>query len=197
MNLFALVNPLLFPIPRRGRYRSISVVGTWIKRPCQKVPHSHSELVDPLVVQWEDDGSECGDIAWSYGGFDWICSEAGRSKLEALGPFFNFLEVEQHRSDDVHVSTGPYFWPIPMKRISIDPVLNQLENETLCAECGLARYRFKLRPLILDMAQVELHDIFCIQEIGTPAPVYVTEALADVVQRNVTNLKAIHAGRIE
>lgn len=213
MKLFSLVSPDNYFVKRsqmrnaltvETEFRSVGIIGTWKEFPCPGGGDAHFKLEPPLVVDLESDEREFAEIVWGYGSYDFICTTFARHIFEDIGEHFRFEDVRiqfgrfKQRGNPTYeaIREKKFFWPIPRKTISIDPVENGLMEEILCDRCGMKKYKFKIENLKIRQSQVLKVDAFCIKEIGQYSPIFVTGEYKEALLRaGLTNIAFFEAGK--
>ena len=172
--------------PRDPAYASATIRGTWTpgRGPCPECKASTSELLAPLVVEWEPGSDVVGDFVWP--GFDnvVVVSDRVRRALEEQFPC-DFRPVEMRQDPGVRrpaKQTGrtkprvwlPYrgpplwWWLVPLGSASLDMKASNWTYEKHCSTCGKEHWRVprENRHTIVDRSSWTGHDIFTIRGAG-------------------------------
>lgn len=196
MKIWTIANPSTYPrMLDKPLFRSMLVTGTWSQKRCgSKI---HSELTAPLVVSWEKDSTRTADVSWQIAGFHFVCSQRAKDLLTRVGDHFEFLPVKSNYAgfkggprQQIQDVTREVTWPVPKKAISIDPQKNGLVRQTICSNCELETYEFKIVDLIFDSSLIDRLDAFAVKQVGRHSPIFVTDeyksALEALAVENVT-----------
>jgi hypothetical protein len=180
MKLHLLVNPDPYFSYGRESYRGINVLGTWRTVTCV-AGRVHGCVVEPLRVEWTAEGGKFGDVAWQYGGYEFICTRDVFERLNCFEDLFEARAIEpaqssrsKRRESSALAKFDGFVWPVPRKLLSVDPGESQLEIVESC-DCGHLQYGFRLDMLAIDESAVADIDAFCVKQIDDSAPTFVTE----------------------
>lgn len=192
--------------------------GTYLERPpCPRCKGGRSELVSPLVIEWEvtkwDPGSDViADFTWPCGLQDIVITQRVRECLEGrfTGCWFETVEMIQDPKLKKPTSPksrakprvwlpyeGPPLWGLQVTsecRLDLERSGRILLAE--CATCGRQTIDVKRDyPLVVDPSTWDGSDVFTIREIGKV--VFLTTPVKETILANgFTNVVIKERGEI-
>lgn len=199
MKLFLLDDPM-----RAEQFARFVYSGTWTKgQLCPVCRRGTSELVPPLLIEWEEGSDFLGDLAWAGGSYMCIAPQPIRQALAFLDPDVDWGEVrvlppERKRARRRRVPypyTGPKLWWLqPKHRVFI----NWAEAAKLiCPGCGEYVGQFRRSGIVLRAEEVGRRQIFRLAENGRSPAMFVPEDAAKrIVDAGVCNVALLEAGEI-
>ncbi len=199
MKLFLLEDPDL-----AERFARYTYSGTWTEGVlCGNCRRATSELIPPLIVEWEEGSNVLGDFAWCGGTYRCVVPQQTRDRLAFLNPDTRWGRVrvnppERKRARHPRIPypyTGPrLWWPIPKHRVFI----NRAEARKIqCPECGQFVGQSLLSGIILHKDEVGNRQVFRVAENGRSTAMFVTEPVANRIgDLSLSNIALVEAGEI-
>lgn len=201
MKLYLLDNP-----SRPSVFAQFCHVGTWSEGElCDACGQTLQHLIEPLQIEWDPGTETIGDFSWC--GYTAVVRNDVRSFLEENGFECIFGRVEVlpptgwKRTQRARVPfpyTGPeLWWLIPTRRVALDEAASGVRLEIDCPRCGQKDYSFRRTGIVIRAGNWNREKLFLIDQFGESGAMFVPDfALAELIDRGITNLKPIEAGVI-
>jgi hypothetical protein len=189
---------------READFAWFSHSGTWSEGGlCEKCGSSQSELIEPLLFEWNIGSDVIGDFIWcsyyfvvldrvaafmSTHGYD---IHAG--KVEVIGS-----ERKRGFRNVPFPYTGPHLnWVLANARVPLNELKSGVTLNIDCDLCGRQRYTFKREGIVIDHADWRGQKMFRITQFGKSKATFVTEeARSEILEQGFTNVTFIEAGEI-
>lgn len=171
--------------PRDPRFASAALRGTWKRGGglCPECGAGTSELIPPLIIEWETGSGVIGDFVWP--GFDNLVVVSDRVRRAFQDRFpCTFHDVEMWQDPKLKRpsrETGrtkrrvwlpyggpPLWWLVPIGRAELDQNASNWVFEKKCSTCGRSYWDIPKegRRTVLDRTSWTSHQIFGIQDVG-------------------------------
>lgn len=181
-------------------YARCTHLGTWIEKKCDACgAYLGSELVEPVVLEWEKGSLVLGDV--TNAGSCFLVNTKARKFFEKKSSFTKFVNPlyvkSKMKRGVVNVDNLPPLWVMMNSHyVKLDVKSSGLvESERSCAK--KVHYVFKNEGLVVKKSSVKNSQLFYIKEFGCSSVFFCTEELVeDAISEGMTNLRFIEAGEI-
>jgi hypothetical protein len=189
---------------KEGGFAWFGHSGTWSEgNLCEKCGSSQSELIEPLLFEWNIGSDEIGDFMWS--GLFFVVLDRVAAFMSTHGYDIHAGQVEVIGSERKRgyrnvpfPYTGPHLnWILANARVPLNELKSGVTIKYDCDLCGRRRYTFKTEGIVIDQADWHEKKMFRITQFGKSEATLVTdEARSEILEQGFTNVTFIEAGEI-
>lgn len=175
-------------------------LGTWVEKRCDACgAYLGSDLVEPVVLEWEKGSLVLGDVTNAGSCFlvnakAKIFFEKKSNSIEFVNPVY---VKSKAKKGVVNVENLPPLWAMMNRHyVGLDIRASGLvESARSCAQT--IHYVFKNEGLVVKKSSVKNSQLFYIKEFGYSSIFFCTEELAaEAISEGLTNLRFIEVGEI-
>ena len=191
--------------PSETMFASFLHVGTWREgQICEVCGRDTSEMIEPLLVEWEAGSEQVGDFSWCS--YTCVVTERVRKFAEAQGWNCDFLDVKivpPKRKNRRRVGLWPYngprlFWMVAKTQLSLNESESKLRGTKECRACKKPNFVFKKKNLRLDEQSWLKAKVFSLKQFSRTGITYLTEnGKNDLLRAGFTNFRFVHAGEVK
>ena len=188
-------------------FAHFSAVGTWTGGgTCDFCGQHSSDIVAPLLVQWERSTTTIGDFSWD-GPFGYMFAVR-----ESVFEFFHKAQIEceflpvkyvpPERRTHAQCVQYPYigptlFWGDCQTWLALDMQASEVVVTSSCAVCGETRYTFLNQGIVIPRDNFHGEKMFRITTNGRSAATFVTEqGRRLIMDAGLSNIAFSEAGEI-
>jgi len=195
----------------RNEYARVLCLGSWkdFRDPCPKCESNYQTLAEPLVIEWQQRHKGIGDFTWSI--YNTIVKENVKEYILGNKLPWQFGKVVVNEKKKIirkkktskgqppSRGTDPdLVWLLPAKQIKLDVRKSRIRPPFECRHCGIIRYQFKQKRLVICRSEWNGESVFGIEQFYPSAISYITEpVLEGLLKEGFTNLWYQEAGIIE
>jgi hypothetical protein len=189
---------------KEGGFAWVHYSGTWSEGElCEKCTSSSSDLIEPLLLEWNIGSDVIGDFTWASTCF--VVLDRVAAFMSAHGYDIHAGQVEVIGSERKRgyrnvpfPYTGPHLnWVLANARVPLNELKSGVTLDIDCDLCGRQRYTFKREGIVIDHADWRGQKMFRITQFEKSISTLVTdEARSEILDLGISNVTFIEAGEI-